>query len=95
MHRHGLKYRKSGKPTGKPSIFVRAQPPILVIKSMYSSLLVRAKFCPMKINRKSGLTLYPGYWIVKESNIWNNQKLTLFAKRFMSLDLTSGLECTG
>ena len=35
----------------------------------------------MEISRKSGLTLYPGYWLVKESNIWTNQKLTLHAKR--------------
>ena len=31
---------------------------------IYSSPLVRSMFCPMKIDHKSELTLYPGYWLV-------------------------------
>ena len=31
---------------------------------VHSSPLVRSTFCPMEIDHKSGLTLYPGYWLV-------------------------------
>ena len=31
---------------------------------MHSSPLVRSTFCPMKMDHKCGLTLYPGYWLV-------------------------------
>ena len=31
---------------------------------IHSNPLVRPTFCPMKIDHKSGLTLYPGYWLV-------------------------------
>ena len=31
---------------------------------LHSSPLVRSMFCPKKIDHKSGLTLYPGYWLL-------------------------------
>ena len=31
---------------------------------IHSTPLVRSTFCPMKIDHISGLTLYPGYWLV-------------------------------
>ena len=46
-------------------------------------------FCPMKIDHKSGLTLYPGYWPVQEYQIWTNYN----RKDLISVDLTFGLEC--
>ena len=48
---------------------------------IHSSLLARSTFCTMKIDHISGLTLYPGYWLVYKSKIGTTQKLTLNAKR--------------
>ena len=36
---------------------------------------------PMKIDHKSGLNVYPGYWLLLEYMIGTTQKLTLYAKR--------------
>ena len=36
--------------------------PLQQDKHVQSSPLVRSGFCPMKIDQKSGLTLYPGYY---------------------------------
>ena len=38
-------------------------------------------FCPRKIDHKSGLTLYPGYWQYQDFKIGNRQKLTFRPKR--------------